>query len=112
MRTAEEVISHAIKENRLPEYMLYVFAAIFVLTGEILIGWSIYHGYAISTVGGVALNALAWPAFRETRQIRQENLMLRMLEIPLSKARTTEEAAKMLTEEFATLFRRAEVRAR
>ncbi len=105
MRTADHVISQAINENRVPEYILYGFAITFVVTGEILIGWSMYHGDALSTVVGLALNCLAWPAFRETRRLRQANLMLRTLEIPLSKAQTAEEAAKMLTEAFADHFK-------
>jgi len=41
MRTVTDVISQAIQENRKPEYLLYTFTCIFVLTGEVLIGWSI-----------------------------------------------------------------------
>ncbi len=91
MRTANDVITQAISENRVPEYILYGFAVTFVITGEILIGWSIYHGFPVSTIAGLGLNGLAWPAYAQTRKLRQENLMLRMLEIPLSKVMTAEE---------------------
>jgi hypothetical protein len=104
MRTVTDVISQAIEENRRPEYLLYTFACIFVLTGEALIGWSIYARLPLNSVIGLMLNGLAWPAYNATRQLRAENLMLRMLEIPLSKAKTAEEAAKMLTERFAHHF--------
>jgi hypothetical protein len=104
MRTANEVINQAIAENRKPEWLLYGFATIFVLTGEVLIGWSLYVKAPISGIAGVVLNGLAWPAFRETKRLRAENLMLRMLEIPLSKTHTAQEAAKMLTEAFAQHF--------
>jgi hypothetical protein len=40
-----------------------------------------------------------------TREIRQQNIMLRMLEVPLSKAKTADEAAKTLTETFANHFK-------
>jgi hypothetical protein len=105
MRTAAEVITEAIAENRVPEYLLYAFAIIFVITGEFLIVWSVFHGLGLDTVAGVALNGLAWPAYGYTRKLRQENLMLRMLEIPLSKSQTAQEAANMLTETFAKQFR-------
>lgn len=105
MRTATEVIDQAISENRKPEWLLYIFAAVFVLTGEIVIGWAISARAPLTTLIGVALNGLAWPAFRETRSLRAENLMLRMLEVPLSKTQTAEEAAKMLTEAFALHFK-------
>jgi hypothetical protein len=104
MRTATEVITQAIAENRRPEYLLYAFACIFVLTGEALIGWSIYVRLPLASIVGVALNGLAWPAYKATRQLRTENLMLRMLEIPLSKAKTADEAAKMLTDSFVQRF--------
>jgi hypothetical protein len=45
-------------------------------------------------------------AYNATKQLRAENLMLRMLEIPLSKAKTADEAAKMLTESFVHRFKR------
>jgi hypothetical protein len=107
MRTTSDVIDQAIAENRVPEYLLYVFAFLFVLTGEILIGAAIYNGTSLSAVAGVVLNGLAWPAYRATRAIRSENLMLRMLEVPLMKAQTADEAAKMLTGMFETQFKNA-----
>jgi hypothetical protein len=106
MRTAAEVIDQAIKENRFPEYLLYGFAALFILTGELLIGYALFRGSGLIAVSGVALNGLAWPAYYATRQIRAENLMLRMLEVPLMKAHTAKEAADMLTDVFRTHFNR------
>ena len=105
MRTEREVIDQAIAENRVPEYLLYAFACLFVLTGEALIGVSLYNRSSVAAIAGVALNGLAWPAYYATRAIREVNMMLRMLEVPLSKARTADEAASMLTETFGNLFR-------
>ena len=105
MRTATEVIDQAIQENRVPEYLLYGFAVVFVLTGEFLIGWSIYFHYPWGALGGVGLNGLAWPAYMETRRIRKENVMLRTLEIALSKAHTAKEAASILVGTFSEQFK-------
>jgi hypothetical protein len=105
MRTVTEVINQAIQENRRPEYLLYAFACIFVLTGEVLIGWALYSSLPLISVVGAALNGLAWPAYNGIKQLRAENLMLRMLEIPLSKTKTADEAANMLTERFARCFK-------
>jgi hypothetical protein len=105
MRTAKDVIDQAIKDNRVPEYLLYTFASIFVLVGTALIAVAFYNGTSISAIAGVLLDGLAWPAVRMTRAIRQQNLMLRMLEVPLSKAKTAEEAANMLTETFEKHFK-------
>jgi len=103
MRTAKEVIDQAIGENRVPEFILYVFACLFVAAGLALIGLAIYDKSPIHGISGVALNGLAWPAYNATRRIRSENLMLRMLEVPLMKAKTADEAAKMLTQAFGKL---------
>jgi len=105
MRTPKEVIDQAIAENRIPEYVLYIFACLFVLTGVILVGVAIYNKNPITGISGVALNGLAWPAYNATRRIRSENLMLRMLEVPLMKAKTADEAAKMLTQAFGNHFK-------
>lgn len=87
-----------------PICFCYAFAVIFVVTGEFLIGRSVLHGGGLHAAAGVALNGLAWPAYRQTRALRQENLILRMLEIPLTKAQTAQEAAKMSTKAFARHF--------
>jgi hypothetical protein len=105
MRAPNDVITQAINENRIPEYMLYAFACIFVITGVVLIGWSIHVRGTVTGVAGVALSGLSWPAYNATKDLRAVNVMLRMLEVPLSMAQTSEEAAKMLTETFAQLFR-------
>lgn len=88
--------------------LLYAFACVFVLIGEALVGWSIYARLPLTALVGAALNGLAWPAYNATKQLRAENLMLRMLEIPLSKAHTADEAATMLTETFVHHFRRGQ----
>lgn len=105
MRTAEEVINQAISENRLPEYILYGMSIIFVVSGGILIVWSLAHNFGWGAVAGVGLDGLVWPAFAQTKRLRQENLVLRMLEISLSRAHTADEAATMLTERFASLLK-------
>lgn len=107
MRTVRDIIDQAIAENRVPEYLLYCFASLFVLTGEALLGTAFYNRNTTTAIVGVALNGLAWPAYRATRAIRAENLMLRMLEVPLMQARTAEEAAKMLTDMFESHFKRS-----
>jgi hypothetical protein len=76
MRTAEEVINQAISENRLPEYILYGMSTIFVLGGIGLIVWSLVHNFGWGAVAGAGLDGLAFPAFAQTKRLRQENLML------------------------------------
>jgi hypothetical protein len=105
MRTARDVIDQAIKDNRVPEYLLYTFASIFVVVGTALLIFGFYNKASMNAIAGLILDGLAWPAVRMTREIRQQNMMLRMLEVPLSKAKTADEAAKMLTEAFGNHFK-------
>ena len=46
MRTANDAITEAINENRVPEYLLYGLAVTFVVTGEVLIGFAVVRGLA------------------------------------------------------------------
>ena len=80
-RTAEQVIDQAISENKFSAYLLY--------------------GFALA--GGVA-SGLFWPAMNQARQIRRENIAIRLLERPLSMADTSNEAANALKDFFVTTF--------
>jgi hypothetical protein len=105
MRTTREIIDQTIRENQFPEYLLYAFAIVFVVTGEALIEAAIYKKSGLSAIAGVVLNGLAWPAYRATREVRLNNMMLRMLEVPLMKTQSDLEASKMLIEVFAGRFK-------
>ena len=56
-----------------------------------------------SRAGGIA-SALFFPAMRQARQIRRENIAIRLLERPLSMAETSHEAADALKEFFLDTF--------
>jgi len=98
------VIDLAVRENRLATYLLYGFSVAFVLTGIAVIIWSMVQRQPIMAIAGVADGALFWPAVRFADKIRRSNIMLRTLEIPLSRSRTAEEAAEMLRRVFEAHF--------
>ncbi len=100
MRTSKDVIDQAIRDNRVPEAILYGFACVFVLSSMTLIGLFVWIRMPLAAVSAVALGGLAWLTVRMTQGLRQQNRMLRMLEVPLMKAGTAEEAAEMLTTAF------------
>ena len=110
-RTAKQVIDQAIKDNRLNEYLLYSFACTFVLSGTItLIAGVIRNEGLVALAGGIA-SALFWPAMQQARQIRRENIAIRLLERPLSLAETSHDAAVALKEFFVdTFMSRREIR--
>jgi hypothetical protein len=48
---------------------------------------------------------LDYPAMRQARQIRRENIAIRLLESPLSKAETSHEASIAVKEFFSDTFK-------
>lgn len=96
MRTAKAVIDQAITDNRVSEWLLYSFAVLFVLVGLFALIWGVFKGEAISTIAGFASTTLFWPAMTSARRTRKENIAIRLLEAPLSRADTAKEAADML----------------
>jgi hypothetical protein len=103
-RTAREVIDQAIYENRAGESLCYVFAIVFVLVGVVVIVWGAAVSQGLVSLAGSIASILFWPAMREARQIRKENMAIRMLEVPLSMAGTGKAAAEALREAFTTVF--------
>jgi hypothetical protein len=104
MRTTSDVIDLAIRENRLPTYLLYGFSVAFVLTGTALIVWSMVEKQPIMAIAGVADGSLFWPAVKFADKTRRSNIMLRTLEVPLNLAQTATEAAEMLHRVFEAHF--------
>lgn len=103
-RTAQEVIDQAIRENRLGEWLCYTFAIVFVIVGIGIVVWGAVVGNGIVSVAGSIASILFWPAMREARQIRKENMAIRLLEAPLSKAETSKAAAEALRDAFTAVF--------
>ena len=103
-RTPKLVIDQAIRENRRPEWICYGIAITLVLGGLFTLIWGTVSGAAIATVVGAVATSLFYPALSAARQIREDNIAVRLLEIPLSEAKTAEDAARTLNEAFTKLF--------
>src|SRR5262245_10648214 len=99
-RTAREVIDQAIRENKVGEWLLYSFAIIFVVTGLLVLWIGISRGEVLTTASGAIVTSLFVPAMSSTRQTRKENIAIRLLEAPLSRASTAAEAAEALRRAF------------
>ena len=72
-----------------------------LLAGAFVLLWGLVHDSMLAFVG-VIESLLFVPAVVLIRTIRRENMALRMLGIPLRKAKTAEEAAKVLMRYFAS----------
>ena len=95
-RSAKEVIDQAIRDNRVSEWMLYCFSiATFAVGLAVLVAGALKGNAGISIAGTIS-GGLFVPAMNAARKIRRENIAIRLLEAPLSRADTAKEAADML----------------
>ena len=103
-RTAEDIINQAIKENRMSEYLLYFFAILFVIVGLSVLIWAMILRETIIAVTGSISSIFFWPAMSSARRTRKENIAIRLLELPLSKASTSQEASQLLVRLLDDIF--------
>ena len=96
-----EIIDQAIDENRWRERVLVGFAILFVVLGAFVLLWGLVNDSMLA-FAGVVESLLFVPAVLLIRSISRENMALRLLEIPLRKAKTAEEAANVLMRYFAS----------
>lgn len=104
LRSARQVIDQAIKENRFGERLLYAFAIVLVGAGVFALIAGVVTRQGVVAVAGSVSSALFWPAMREARRMRRENMAIRLLEDPLGRAETSREAADAIREAFTTIF--------
>lgn len=105
IRTAKEVIDNAISENKLAEFLMYGFAFVFVLIGLFILIYSVLNDNILTSVIGLVVSSLFLPAMTSARRTRKENIAIRLLEAPLSRADTSKEAAEMLHKLLDTVIR-------
>lgn len=103
-RTPRQVIDQAIRENWWASALCYTLVIVFVLAGlGVLIGGAVAREGLVSLAGSVA-SVLFWPALNNARAIRELNLSIRLLEIPLSRSSNAKEAADALRLVFLQRF--------
>jgi hypothetical protein len=95
-RTARQVIDQAIRENRFSERLLYSLAASFAIIGVGILVFGAVKGQQLTVLAGSISAGLFWPAARLARQIRRENIAIRLLEAPLGMAETAQQAAETI----------------
>lgn len=106
-RTPQEAIDQAIREGRPGLYLAYV-SIVISLCGGVFGLWEASRNQQplVAILGGV-LSACVWPALQHALKVRQQNVALRLLEIPLNQARSADEMAGLLREFFREAFFRA-----
>ena len=103
-RSAQQIIDTAIRENRANEYLLYIFAIVFVALGTSGFIYSLSSNHWTLSIGSALESGLFYPALRAVQQIRRENQQIRLLEIPLNNAATADDAAEALSKMFLKGF--------
>jgi hypothetical protein len=95
-RNAKDVIDDAIRENLTAAWILYIFAILFVMCGLSVLVIGVINKDAIPSTLGAFASTLFWPSMTAARRTRKENIAIRLLEAPLSRADTAKDAADML----------------
>ena len=104
-RTATQVIDQAIEDNKFSEHLLNGFAIAFVVGGLVTLVAGAVRSEALITIAGTVATSFFYPAMRQARQIRGENIAIRLLESPQSKAETAHEASIAVKEFFSDTFK-------
>jgi ABC-type multidrug transport system fused ATPase/permease subunit len=99
-RSPTEIINQAIAENRQSEFLLYIYSTVLVLAGSAALLYGVWAHQPITMTAGVCSSSLFIPAMHYARRIRKENMAIRLLEVPLTRADTAAEAAQVLKEHF------------
>jgi hypothetical protein len=103
-RTAGDVIAEAFRKNRFAEVLLYIFTVVTFFAGIAVLVVGAYKGEGVTATMGTAASVMFYPAMRLAKKIREQNLAIMLLEIPLSNAKTAEEAASVLRSFFESTF--------
>ncbi|MGH7171319.1 MAG: hypothetical protein ACRELG_13655 [Gemmataceae bacterium] len=103
-RTAKLVIDQAIRENKWAAFLCYTLVILFAVAGLGVLIWGAFAREGLVSLAGSVASTLFWPALSQARQIRELNLCIRLLEIPLSSTDNAKEAADALRVVFLQRF--------
>ena len=95
-RSAKDVIDDAIRENLTAAWMMYIFAILFVFVGLFVLVMGVINKDPLSSILGAVSSSLFYPSMTAARRTRKENIAIRLLEAPLSRADTAKDASEML----------------
>jgi len=102
--SAGSIIDKAISENRFGEILIYVVSVLIVGAGIFGIIFGALTGEGLVALGGGMASSLIFPAFGAMREMRRQNMAIRLLETSLAGASTSEEASRAINDVFRGLF--------
>lgn len=103
--SAYTAIDKVIQENRPAEWLLYIVSVLIVATGIFTIVFGTLKEQALLALVGSVPSAMIFPALWMARDIRRENMAIRLLEVPLRMAQSSEEAASSVRIATAQILR-------
>ena len=95
-RSAKEIIDDALRDNRSWEWLCYVLVVLLVGVGISILLFGIILERDVAAVVGGGVSGLFWPALRYARNFRQDNIRVRLYELPLAMSKSPEDAAMYL----------------
>lgn len=99
-RPAKEIIDAAIEDNRWWERLCFGVILVCLAVGVAGAVVGMVKGDGLISLFGSAFAALFWPALRYTVGVRRDNIRIRLYEIALARAETSEQMAAILREIF------------
>jgi hypothetical protein len=104
---AQAVISQALKENRIFEWVAYVMAVIFFAFGLVLLSVGLVHGDVATRLacllGGSVAELLILVSFRFAINSRRHNIALRMLGLIINRVDDPKKLAPLLKDTFVSV---------
>jgi hypothetical protein len=96
-RTAQEVIDQAIHENRVWEYTCLCLIFLFALVGTGVLIYGVVSSNWYFCLSGSLVGALLWPTLNQAARLWDQNRRIRLLELALNRATTSEEAVSIIS---------------
>ena len=96
-RSAKAVIDAALAENRFWEYTCFGLIVAFALVAVGALVTAVVRGEWTFVAGGLGASGIVWRSLEHAMLIRRQNVATRLIEVPLSKATTVDEASRILS---------------
>ena len=94
--SAYEVIDKAIHENRAGEVLIYFLSTVIVAGWMFALIYGVLQGEALIALSGGIADTVIFPAVWLVRDLRRQNLAIRLMEASIKLAHTPEEAAQIV----------------
>lgn len=89
-------MGQSLSDNRLWEWLCYTLVILLVVVGVSTLFVGIIKEKEVIAATGGGVTGLFWPALRYASAFRKDNIRIRLYELALAKAKTSDEIAAVL----------------